>query len=95
MAHRLLQPDEIARRHTDVPNWRVTEKSLVLSITLPSFPDAIDFVNEVARLAEKANHHPDIDIRFRTVKIALTTHSAGGLTDADFALAGHIDELQD
>ena len=95
MPQRLLQPDEIARRHTDVPGWRLGPKTLSLTVALPSFPDAIDFVNEVARLAEVADHHPDIDIRHRTVTLVLTTHSAGGLTEADFALANHIDELQD
>lgn len=94
MPHRLLKPDEISRRHSDVPNWRATDKTLALSITLPSFPEAINFVNKVAHLAEQANHHPDIDIRHRTVKLVLTTHSAGGLTDADFSLAEFIDKLQ-
>jgi len=95
MPQRLLAPDEIARRHSDVPGWHVAEKSLTLTSTFPSFPDAVDFVNEVARLAEQANHHPDIELRYRTVKLSLTTHSAGGLTAADFTLARHIDELQD
>jgi len=95
MPARLLAPDEIARRHSDVPGWHVADKHLILTSTFPSFPDAVDFVNEVARLAEQANHHPDIELRFRTVKVSLTTHSAGGLTDADFTLARRIDELQD
>jgi 4a-hydroxytetrahydrobiopterin dehydratase len=55
----------------------------------------MDFINEVARLAEKSNHHPDIELRQRTVKLSLTTHSMGGLTEADFALARHINGLQD
>ena len=95
MPLRLLAPDEIARRHSDVPGWCVADKSLTLTSTFPSFPDAVDFVNEVARLAEKADHHPEIELRHRTVKLSLTTHSAGGLTDADFTLARHIDDLQD
>ena len=95
MPARLLAPDEIARRHSDVPGWHVAEKHLTLTTTFPSFPDAVDFVNEVARLSEKANHHPEIELRFRTVKLSLTTHSAGGLTDADCTLARHIDDLQE
>ncbi len=71
------------------------DKSLSLTATFPSFPDAVDFVNEVARLAEQADHHPDIELRYRTVKLSLTTHSAGGLTDADFTLARRIDELDE
>jgi 4a-hydroxytetrahydrobiopterin dehydratase len=58
-----------------------------------SFQPAIDFVNRVAEAAEAANHHPDIDIRYSRVTLALSTHSAGGLTKRDFALAGRIDEL--
>jgi 4a-hydroxytetrahydrobiopterin dehydratase len=57
-----------------------------------SFADAIAFVVRIGFLAEAANHHPDIDIRWRTVKIALSTHDAGGLTELDFDLAGQIDE---
>jgi len=57
-----------------------------------SFASAMAFVNEVARLAEDADHHPDIDIRFNRVRLALSTHSAGGLTRRDFDLAGRIDD---
>jgi 4a-hydroxytetrahydrobiopterin dehydratase len=58
-----------------------------------SFQPAIDFVNRVAEAAEAANHHPDIDIRFSRVTLTLSTHSAGGLTKRDFALASRIDEM--
>jgi 4a-hydroxytetrahydrobiopterin dehydratase len=58
-----------------------------------SFQPAIDFVNRVAEAAEAADHHPDIDIRFSRVTLALSTHSAGGLTKRDFALASRIDQL--
>jgi len=51
------------------------------------------FVNSVALLAEKANHHPDIDIRWNTITLTLSTHSAGGLTEKDFTLAAEIDAL--
>ena len=95
MPPRLLAADEIARRHSDVPGWCLADKCLTLSVKFPSFPDAIDFVNEVALLAERADHHPDIEVRHRTVKLTLSTHSAGGLTENDFALARRIDELQD
>lgn len=58
-----------------------------------SFVSAIAFVNRVADAAEAADHHPDIDIRYSRVTLALSTHSAGGLTRRDFALAGTIDSL--
>ena len=57
------------------------------------FPAAIKFVNAVAELAEKAWHHPDIDIRWNKVTLTLTTHDAGGLTEKDFVLARKFDEL--
>lgn len=94
MSRRLLQPDEIARRHTAVPQWRVGEAKLTRTVTLPSFPDAVEFINQVAELAERADHHPDIDLRFRKVTLVLSSHSAGGLTAADFDLAEHIDGLE-
>lgn len=93
MSRRLLHSDEIAHRHSAVPLWRVGEKSLTRAFKLPSFPDAIEFINDVAELAERADHHPDIDLRYRTVTLGLTTHSAGGLTAADFELAELIDGL--
>ena len=58
-----------------------------------AFPAALDFVVAVGNLAEEADHHPDIDIRWRTVRLALVTHDAGGITELDFALARAIDAL--
>lgn len=76
-----------------VPEW--TRKGAVISRTcqFKDFPAAIQFVNAVARLAEEAWHHPDIDIRWNKVTLALTTHDAGGLTEKDFALAQKFDRL--
>lgn len=63
------------------------------SITFDTFLDGIDGVRRVAELAERADHHPDIDIRWRTVNLALSTHSEGGITDKDVELARQIDAL--
>jgi 4a-hydroxytetrahydrobiopterin dehydratase len=63
------------------------------SAELASFPQAIEVVNRVAERAEAANHHPDIDIRWRTVTFRLSTHSHGGITEKDIALAGEIDDV--
>ena len=60
---------------------------------LPSFPVAITVVDRVAEVAEELDHHPDIDIRWRTLTFALATHSAGGVTEKDFGLAARIDEI--
>jgi 4a-hydroxytetrahydrobiopterin dehydratase len=62
-------------------------------VELPSFPKAIEVVDRVAVLAEAADHHPDIDIRWRTLTFRLSTHSAGGLTAKDFSLAAEIDSV--
>jgi 4a-hydroxytetrahydrobiopterin dehydratase len=76
-----------------LPCW--TKKGTVISRTFQfrDFSGAIEFVNAIARLAEKAWHHPDIDIRWSKVTVTLTTHSEGGLTEKDFDLAMKIDQL--
>ncbi|OZC46487.1 4a-hydroxytetrahydrobiopterin dehydratase [Rhodococcus sp. 14-2483-1-1] len=74
-------------------DWTVVEKSLTRTVELGSFPAAIEAVNRVADAAEEADHHPDIDIRWRTLTFTLSTHSAGGLTQKDVDLARRIDEL--
>lgn len=69
--------------------------ALVRHVALPSFPEAILVVNRIAEIAESVNHHPDIDIRWTTLTFRLSTHSEGGLTRADFALADEIDGVID
>ncbi|OZF66104.1 4a-hydroxytetrahydrobiopterin dehydratase [Rhodococcoides fascians] len=71
--------------------WTVAGKSLTRTVELTSFPAAIEVVNRVADAAEEADHHPDIDIRWRTLTFTLSTHSAGGLTQKDVDLARRID----
>jgi 4a-hydroxytetrahydrobiopterin dehydratase len=75
------------------PQWRREQDSLVRAIEAPTFPDGITLVSRVADVAEQRNHHPDIDIRWRTVTFRLSTHSAGGITEADLDLAVVIDQL--
>jgi 4a-hydroxytetrahydrobiopterin dehydratase len=67
--------------------WREEDGALVREFELESFPAAIAFVSSVAELAERENHHPDIDIRYRKVLVRWTTHSAGGITDRDRDMA--------
>jgi 4a-hydroxytetrahydrobiopterin dehydratase len=74
--------------------WERDGDQLVTSVKLRDFAGALAFVNEVGAAAEAANHHPDIDIRWDTVSLVLTTHSAGGLTVLDLALAAVIDRLR-
>jgi 4a-hydroxytetrahydrobiopterin dehydratase len=75
------------------PQWRREQDSLVRAIQAATFPDGIQLVTRVADIAEQRNHHPDIDIRWRTVTFRLSTHSAGGITGADLDLAAAIDSL--
>jgi 4a-hydroxytetrahydrobiopterin dehydratase len=78
--------------HTE-SDWSESEDGLRRTIEFPSFRDAIGFVDRVADLAEAENHHPDLDVRYRKVTVTWTTHSAGGVTERDRALAVRTDEL--
>ncbi|HET7309930.1 MAG TPA: 4a-hydroxytetrahydrobiopterin dehydratase [Mycobacteriales bacterium] len=74
-------------------DWHRDGEALARSVECPSFPAAIELVRRVAEVAEQRDHHPDIDIRWRTVRFVLSTHSEGGITGKDTALAQTIDEL--
>lgn len=76
-----------------VPDWKKRGVAITRTYQFKDFPAAIKFVNAVATLAEKACHHPDIDIRWNKVTLVLTTHDQGGLTEKDFALARKFDKL--
>jgi 4a-hydroxytetrahydrobiopterin dehydratase len=89
----LLSADEIASRLTELVDWSGDASGITRTVELPSFPAAIAAVDQVAVVAEGLDHHPDIDIRWRTLKFACMTHSAGGVTAKDFELAGRIDEI--
>ena len=74
-----------------VPDWKKQGTVISRTFQFKDFPAAIKFVDAVARIAEQAWHHPDIDIRWNKVTLALTTHDAGGLTKKDFVLAKKFD----
>jgi len=76
-----------------VPEWKAAGDRIARTFVFQNFPAAIQFVNAVAGRAEKAWHHPDIDIRWNKVTLTLTTHDAGGLTEKDFNLARQFDAL--
>jgi 4a-hydroxytetrahydrobiopterin dehydratase len=76
-----------------VPDWKKNDVCITRTYQFKDFPAAIKFVNAVARLAEKAWHHPDINIRWNKVALTLTTHDAGGLTRKDFILARKFDQF--
>jgi 4a-hydroxytetrahydrobiopterin dehydratase len=75
------------------PDWRQEDGALVREFEFPSFADAIAFVDRIAEAADAANHHPDIDIRYRRVLVRWTTHSEGGITERDHQLAARTSEL--
>src|SRR5262250_2287175 len=90
---RLLGAAEVAAWLSVVDGWTGDTRQVGKTVELPSFPAAIDVVTRVAEVAEELDHHPDIDIRWRTLRFALSTHSAGGVTDRDFTLAERIDQI--
>lgn len=87
----LLDPCTVDAALADLPSWSRHADEIRVSFGAPSFRAAIELVTAIADQAEELNHHPDIDIRYTTVSLALSTHSAGGLTAADIELARRID----
>ena len=89
----LLNPEAIQTLLMEIPKWELAGDTISRTVEFPSFLEAVDAVNNIAREAEAMDHHPDIDIRWRTVRLTLSTHSAGGLTTLDFQLAKKLDQL--
>jgi 4a-hydroxytetrahydrobiopterin dehydratase len=88
-----LSDPEIQEHLAAIGDWQREQETIVRDCSFGDFAAAIAFVNRVAGLAEAANHHPDILVHgWNKVRLTLSTHSAGGLTDADFRLAGQIDK---
>jgi 4a-hydroxytetrahydrobiopterin dehydratase len=86
-----LDEAALARALAGTPGWTRAGNELRRTYRFRDFREALAFVNRVGAVAEDAGHHPDIDIRYDTVTLALTTHDAGGLTARDFDLARAID----
>lgn len=89
----VLSEPEIQQVLTQFPEWRVEKREFVRDFSFMDFREAMSFVNSVAALAERAGHHPDIDIRYNKVKLTLSSHDAGGITRMDVKLAGEIGDL--
>jgi 4a-hydroxytetrahydrobiopterin dehydratase len=88
-----LSEAEIIERLPKARDWERHGDMLVRTWQFPSFRRAIEFVNSVAAVIEKTDHHPDIVVSYRTVRLEMSTHDAGGLTDSDFALAAEFNEI--
>jgi 4a-hydroxytetrahydrobiopterin dehydratase len=88
-----LDETQIQAALTTLPHWKLEQGEIVRTATFQDFIQAMKFVNQVAQLAEAAGHHPDIDIRYNKVRLALVTHDAGGITQNDISLAQNIDQI--
>jgi len=88
-----MTPKQVGLHLKTVPHWSRRARTILRTFEFEGFLQAIDFVNRIARKAEKRNHHPDIDIRYNKVTLKLTTHDEGGLTEKDFSLARQCDEV--
>jgi 4a-hydroxytetrahydrobiopterin dehydratase len=88
-----LSDQQVQSRLVTIPDWQLESGELVRTFLFKDFRSSLAFVNKVGDLAETAGHHPDIDIRYNKVRLALVTHDAGGITDKDFDLAASSDKL--
>lgn len=88
----LLDDEEIEQRLDELGDWEREGDEMMKWFEFDDFSLAITFVNDVAKMADRYDHHPDIDIRYNRVKLTLSTHSEGGLTSIDFDLASDIEQ---
>jgi 4a-hydroxytetrahydrobiopterin dehydratase len=88
-----LSADDAHARLTKLPGWQLEGAQIAKTFQFKDFVAALQFVNRVGEAAEQAGHHPDIDIRYNRVRLGLSTHDAGGLTNKDFDLAARADQL--
>jgi 4a-hydroxytetrahydrobiopterin dehydratase len=94
MSERVYAADEVAARlAADLPAWRFADGSIRRSYQTSGWKSTLMTVNAIGHLAEAAWHHPDLIVSYPAVEVRLSTHSAGGITDKDFALAAKIEEL--
>ena len=77
----------------EVPAWTLQGDAITREFQFKDFSEAMLFVNQVAELAQQQKHHPDFIITYKTVRLTLSTHKIGGLSENDFILAAHIDQL--
>ncbi len=88
-----LSPDALRAALADLPHWSGDGGAIRRDAELPSFRAAVDAIVRIADVAEEMDHHPDVDLRWRTLHLTVVTHSAGGVTDLDLQLARRIDAL--
>ncbi len=89
----VLTDEQIKRALSSLPGWQQQGKAIQRVFEFPDFKAAMQFVNTIAEAAEQANHHPDIDIRYNKVTMALVSHDSGGVTQRDVRMAQKINEI--
>jgi 4a-hydroxytetrahydrobiopterin dehydratase len=89
----VLTQEVVQERLRSLPEWKLEGKEIVRHYQFPDFLAAMVFVNRVAEKAETAGHHPDIDIRYNKVRLALVSHDKGGLTERDMKMAQALNSL--
>ena len=88
-----MSENEVKDRLAGLPGWEREGDALVREFQFANFVGSVDFVNRITPVAEDMNHHPDLSISWNKVKVSLSTHSEGGITENDFQLATKIDSL--
>ena len=89
----VLSKEAVQQELEQLPGWKLSGEEIVREFNFPGFVEALQFVNTVGEKAEAAGHHPDIDIRYNRVRLALISHDAGGLTERDFKMAAAINTI--
>jgi 4a-hydroxytetrahydrobiopterin dehydratase len=90
---RRLSEREVRRMLKELGGWRLAGRRIVRVVRYEGFMQGVELLNEVAKLAEEMDHHPDVTVSYGRMRISLTTHDAGGLTELDFKLASRIEEV--
>jgi 4a-hydroxytetrahydrobiopterin dehydratase len=88
-----LSPELVTAALSELPQWSGGVDGIERTLELPSFRAAVEAVSMIADVAEQMDHHPDMDLRWRKLRVAVVTHSAGGVTDLDLELARRVDAL--
>jgi 4a-hydroxytetrahydrobiopterin dehydratase len=91
----LLEEEDLSAALKKCPEWEYEDQAITRTVEFEEFMDAIDFVNDLAEIAEEAQHHPEITIRHTKVTLLLTTHDVNGVTELDIELAQRVDNLVD
>jgi 4a-hydroxytetrahydrobiopterin dehydratase len=93
--HALLTEEELTQHMDHLPGWTRDGGSLIKEYHFKRFSQSLQFVNHIAETADAVNHHPDIDIRYDKVRLVLSTHDAGGVTQSDVEMAASADDSAD